>query len=173
MFWILLNWIESITIRHQIKVAQWSYCNNKGVISNIPVYYIKMASASSSMNNSFETSSKKISRIVLKNIPDYANELRLKEWVAEFGVITDCKLLRNKNGVSRQIAFIGFKKPDSAERCVARKHQTFFFFFFPLIMLDDNIFMFDDWKNQIQGIFLNWKNQHFFFRAFFFKHFFF
>lgn len=55
-------------------------------------------------------------RICVKNLPKYVTEDRLRELFSQKGEITDAKLMRTKNGKSRQFAFIGFRtEPEAGE----------------------------------------------------------
>ncbi|XP_050292584.1 multiple RNA-binding domain-containing protein 1 [Quercus robur] len=55
-------------------------------------------------------------RICVKNLPKYVAEDRLRELFSQKGEITDAKLMRTKNGKSRQFAFIGFRtEPEAGE----------------------------------------------------------
>ena len=52
-------------------------------------------------------------RICIKNVPPSYTELKLKSHLISKSLepltITDCKILRTKDGISRKLAFIGFK----------------------------------------------------------------
>ena len=67
-----------------------------------------------------------VSRVILKNLPPAADERRIRERFAQFGLVTDCRLLFTKEGRSRQIAFLGFRSADEAAKCVKGSHRTFF-----------------------------------------------
>ncbi|KAG1656825.1 hypothetical protein FOA52_008459 [Chlamydomonas sp. UWO 241] len=54
------------------------------------------------------------SRICIKNVPKYVEEKRLREHFAAKGEVTDVKLLRTRDGQSRQMAFVGFKSEADA-----------------------------------------------------------
>lgn len=73
-----------------------------------------------------------MSRLCVKNIPKYADEASIKkhfykcfEKSGANGQITDVKVLKTKHGVSRKMAFIGFK--DEQHAALARKyfHKSF------------------------------------------------
>ncbi|KAH3685661.1 hypothetical protein WICPIJ_003345, partial [Wickerhamomyces pijperi] len=59
-----------------------------------------------------------MSRIIIKGLPKYLTEDRLKDHFATKGEITDVKLRKNFKGESRRFAFIGFKNADDAENAV-------------------------------------------------------
>lgn len=51
-------------------------------------------------------------RICIKNVPPSYTDSKLKAHLASSSeplTITDCKILRTKDGVSRKLAFVGFK----------------------------------------------------------------
>ncbi|XP_042427118.1 multiple RNA-binding domain-containing protein 1-like [Zingiber officinale] len=56
-----------------------------------------------------------MSRLCVKNLPKYADENRLREFFSQKGEVTDAKLMRTRDGKSRQFAFIGFKTEKEAE----------------------------------------------------------
>lgn len=60
-----------------------------------------------------------MSRICVKNLPKYVAEDRLREFFSQKGEVTDCKLMRTKDGKSRQFGFVGFRTEEEAEE--ARK----------------------------------------------------
>lgn len=60
-----------------------------------------------------------MSRICVKNLPKYVAEDRLREFFSQKGEVTDCKLMRTKDGKSRQFGFVGFRTEEEAE--AARK----------------------------------------------------
>ncbi|XP_057970697.1 multiple RNA-binding domain-containing protein 1 isoform X2 [Malania oleifera] len=59
-----------------------------------------------------------MSRICVKNLPKYVAEDRLREVFSRKGEITDVKLMRTKDGKSRQFAFIGFRTEHEAEEAL-------------------------------------------------------
>ena len=58
-----------------------------------------------------------ISRVCIKNIPPSCTESSLRSHLTTTSsslssvLITDCKILRTKDGKSRKLAFVGFKSP--------------------------------------------------------------
>ena len=59
------------------------------------------------------------SRICVKNLTKNCDEKFLREFFSRSGgKITDCRLLKNEDGVSRRIAFIGFARPEDAQRAL-------------------------------------------------------
>ncbi|KAJ8763754.1 hypothetical protein K2173_003536 [Erythroxylum novogranatense] len=66
-----------------------------------------------------------MSRICVKNLPKYAVEDRLKEFFSQKGEITDVKLMRTKDGKSRQFAFIGFRTEQEAEEAIKYFNKSY------------------------------------------------
>eukprot|EP00951_Prasinocladus_malaysianus_P023967 scaffold205466_cov34-Prasinocladus_malaysianus.AAC.3 len=75
------------------------------------------------------------SRLCVKNLPRHATEARIKDTFSSKGEVTDVKILRTKylppllaplpDGRSRQLAFVGFRTPDDAERALQFFHRSF------------------------------------------------
>ncbi|XP_072969704.1 multiple RNA-binding domain-containing protein 1 [Typha angustifolia] len=59
-----------------------------------------------------------MSRLCVKNLPKYVNEDRLREFFSQKGVVTDAKVMRTKDGKSRQFAFVGFRSEKDAEEAL-------------------------------------------------------
>ncbi|XP_038701815.1 multiple RNA-binding domain-containing protein 1 isoform X2 [Tripterygium wilfordii] len=59
-----------------------------------------------------------MSRVCVKNLPKYVAEDRLREYFSQKGEITDAKLMRTKDGNSRQFAFVGFRTEREAEEAI-------------------------------------------------------
>lgn len=59
-----------------------------------------------------------MSRLCVKNLPKYVAEDRLREFFSQKGEVTDAKLMRTKDGKSRQFAFIGFRTEQEAEAAI-------------------------------------------------------
>ncbi|ONH68089.1 Multiple RNA-binding domain-containing protein 1 [Cyberlindnera fabianii] len=66
-----------------------------------------------------------MSRIIVKNIPKYVTEDRLKQHFAKKGDVTDVKLRTNNKGESRRFAFIGYRRDEDAEAAVKFFDQSF------------------------------------------------
>eukprot|EP00397_Hematodinium_sp_SG-2012_P011134 GEMP01011264.1.p1 GENE.GEMP01011264.1~~GEMP01011264.1.p1 ORF type:complete len:778 (+),score=188.79 GEMP01011264.1:2-2335(+) len=70
------------------------------------------------------------SRVIVKNIPPYVTDKRLREHFSACGEITDCRIQTTKgeDGVarSRRFCFLGFKLSAETQRCVQQMHQTYF-----------------------------------------------
>ncbi|KAG7882181.1 hypothetical protein KL905_000325 [Ogataea polymorpha] len=66
-----------------------------------------------------------MSRIIVKGLPLYYTEDKLKSHFQKKGVLTDVKLVRNRQGESRRFAFIGYKSQQDAENAVKYFDKTF------------------------------------------------
>ena len=72
-------------------------------------------------------SQEETTRICIKNVPPNFTDAKLRSHLTtnaqEPLTITDCKILRTKDGVSRKLAFVGFKSADVS--CSIVVHCTF------------------------------------------------
>ncbi|KAK7320975.1 hypothetical protein VNO77_30986 [Canavalia gladiata] len=66
-----------------------------------------------------------MSRICVKNLPKYVVEDRLREFFSQKGEITDVKLMRTKDGKSRQFAFIGFRSDNEAQEAIQYFNRSY------------------------------------------------
>ena len=66
------------------------------------------------------------SRIVVKSLPKNADEKGLTKKFSELGTLTDVKLMRTKDGRSRQFAFVGFRDAATATKAVKHFNNTYF-----------------------------------------------
>ncbi|XP_071920921.1 uncharacterized protein [Coffea arabica] len=66
-----------------------------------------------------------MSRICVKNLPKYVGEDRLREFFSQKGEVTDAKLMRTKDGKSRQFGFLGFRTEQEAEEAIKFFHRSF------------------------------------------------
>ncbi|KDP32677.1 hypothetical protein JCGZ_13675 [Jatropha curcas] len=66
-----------------------------------------------------------MSRICVKNLPKHVAEDRLREVFSRKGEITDAKLMRTKDGKSRQFAFIGFRTEREAEEAIKYFNKSY------------------------------------------------
>mmetsp|Transcript_1770 Transcript_1770/g.3824 ORF Transcript_1770/g.3824 Transcript_1770/m.3824 type:complete len:860 (+) Transcript_1770:108-2687(+) len=67
-------------------------------------------------------------RICIKNVPPSFDEAKLKSYLQSGQPslkLTDCKLLKTKDGRSRKIAFVGFKTHDMAQTAVSYFDRSF------------------------------------------------
>ncbi|KAI3455775.1 hypothetical protein Pfo_012438 [Paulownia fortunei] len=66
-----------------------------------------------------------MSRICVKNLPKYVAEDRLREFFSQKGEVTDAKLMRTKDGKSRQFGFVGFRSEHEAEEAIKYFNKSF------------------------------------------------
>ncbi|CAB1115256.1 unnamed protein product [Ectocarpus sp. CCAP 1310/34] len=64
-------------------------------------------------------------RLIVKNVPKHVDEKRLWQHFAERGEVSDAKIVRTKDGKSRQFAFVGFTTESDAEEALKYYNQTF------------------------------------------------
>ena len=64
-------------------------------------------------------------RLIIKNIPPFFNEKDLAKEFEKKGQITDCKVMRTKEGKSRKFAFIGYKTIEEAIEAKKYFNNTF------------------------------------------------
>eukprot|EP00798_Chlamydomonas_sp_ICE-L_P010822 gene10822-16908_t len=65
------------------------------------------------------------SRLCIKNIPKYALENRLREHFSQKGEVTDVKVMKTRDGQSRQMGFIGYKTVEEAARALKYFNRSF------------------------------------------------
>ncbi|XP_050368139.1 multiple RNA-binding domain-containing protein 1 [Argentina anserina] len=66
-----------------------------------------------------------MSRICVKNLPKHVDDKKLREIFSEKGEVTDAKLMRTREGKSRQFAFIGFRSELQAQEAINYFNRTF------------------------------------------------
>eukprot|EP00752_Nemacystus_decipiens_P011869 g10527.t1 len=64
-------------------------------------------------------------RLIVKNVPKHVDEKRLRKHFAERGQVSDARIVRTKEGKSRQFAFVGFTTEADAEDALQYYNQTF------------------------------------------------
>lgn len=62
------------------------------------------------------------SRLIVKNLPKYVDEARLKDHFGSHGEVTDCKVIRTRDGHSRCFGFVGFAS--SVDAAAAQKYYN-------------------------------------------------
>ncbi|CAH2078516.1 unnamed protein product, partial [Thlaspi arvense] len=65
------------------------------------------------------------SRIIVKDLPKHVTEAELRDHFSPKGEITDAKLIRLKEGKSRQFAFIGFRSDHEAQDAVKSLNKSY------------------------------------------------
>lgn len=63
--------------------------------------------------------------MIVKGLPKYLTEEKLKRHFAQEGNVTDVKLMKKRNGESRRFAFIGYKCSSDAEKAVSYFNRSF------------------------------------------------
>lgn len=66
-----------------------------------------------------------MSRICVKNLPKYVTEDRLKEFFSQKGEITDTKIMRTRDGKTRQFAFIGYRTEQEADEAIRYFNKSY------------------------------------------------
>ncbi|KAG0563042.1 hypothetical protein KC19_9G192500 [Ceratodon purpureus] len=66
------------------------------------------------------------SRICVKNLPRYVTEERLREHFAAKGEVTDAKIIRTRDGRTRQFGFVGYRTEEEAKDAAKYFHRSFF-----------------------------------------------
>lgn len=66
-----------------------------------------------------------MSRLIVRGLPIYLTEDKLKEHFLQKGNVTDVKLMKKRNGESRRFAFIGYKSTDDADAAVRYFDNSF------------------------------------------------
>ncbi|AQK46047.1 nucleotide binding [Zea mays] len=65
------------------------------------------------------------SRLCVKNLPKGADERRLRDVFSRKGEVTDAKVIRTKDGKSRQFAFIGYRTNEEADEALKYFNNTY------------------------------------------------
>ncbi|TYJ13414.1 hypothetical protein E1A91_A10G050600v1 [Gossypium mustelinum] len=68
-----------------------------------------------------------MSRICVKNLPKHVAEDRLRDFFSQKGEVTDAKLMRTKDGKSRQFAFIGYRTEQEAEAAIKYFNKSYLY----------------------------------------------
>lgn len=66
-----------------------------------------------------------MSRLIVKGLPKYYDEKKLREFFGKQGNVTDVKLMKKRNGESRRFAFIGYKSFEDAEKAAKYFNKSF------------------------------------------------
>lgn len=66
-----------------------------------------------------------MSRLIVKGLPTYLTDARLREHFAQKGTVTDVKLMRRPDGTSRRFGFVGFRSEAEAEAARAYFDRTY------------------------------------------------
>mmetsp|Transcript_5304 Transcript_5304/g.6659 ORF Transcript_5304/g.6659 Transcript_5304/m.6659 type:complete len:839 (+) Transcript_5304:16-2532(+) len=66
-----------------------------------------------------------MSRLIVKGLPKYFDEQKLRNHFSKKGDVTDVKLMKKRNGESRRFAFIGYKSFEDAENSARFFNKSF------------------------------------------------
>lgn len=66
-----------------------------------------------------------MSRLIVKGLPKYYTEDKLREFFGKQGDVTDVKLMKKRNGESRRFAFVGYKSFEDAEKAASFFNKSF------------------------------------------------
>lgn len=66
-----------------------------------------------------------MSRLIVKGLPPYVSDARLREHFAQKGSVTDVKLMRRPDGTSRRFGFVGFRTEDEARAALEYFDRTY------------------------------------------------
>ena len=79
----------------------------------------RLTKISDGVNQSYRRITESTTRVCIKNVPVSFTESKLRQHLISSDndrnsktVITDCKILKTKDGKSRKLAFVGFKTPE-------------------------------------------------------------
>lgn len=56
-----------------------------------------------------------MSRLIVKGLPSYLTDVRLREHFSQKGAVTDVKLMKRPDGTSRRFGFVGFRTESEAQ----------------------------------------------------------
>jgi multiple RNA-binding domain-containing protein 1 len=70
-------------------------------------------------------SKEKTSRLIIKNLPKYLSEQRLRDIFSQKGEVTDVKIMRTPKGESRKFGFVGYKTIKDATSARAYFNNSF------------------------------------------------
>ncbi|PWN52563.1 RNA-binding domain-containing protein [Violaceomyces palustris] len=66
-----------------------------------------------------------MSRIIVKGLPTYLSDARLREHFSQHGAVTDVKLMKRPDGTSRRFGFVGFRSEEEAKSAMDYFNKTF------------------------------------------------
>eukprot|EP00727_Mastigamoeba_balamuthi_P005684 m51a1_g1735 hypothetical protein (754) ;mRNA; r:161398-164064 len=66
-----------------------------------------------------------MSRVIVKSLPKYLTEARLRDHFSKAGIVTDAKILKTKEGNSRKFGFVGFASANDAQKAIKMLNGTF------------------------------------------------
>ncbi|PWN26296.1 hypothetical protein BDZ90DRAFT_265235 [Jaminaea rosea] len=66
-----------------------------------------------------------MSRLIVKNLPAYLSDVRLREHFSQKGSVTDVKLMTRPDGTSRRFGFVGYRSEEEARDALDYFNRTF------------------------------------------------
>ena len=66
-----------------------------------------------------------MSRIIVKGLPTYLSDVRLRDHFAQRGAVTDVKLMKRPDGTSRRFGFVGYRSEEEARAALEYFNRTF------------------------------------------------
>lgn len=66
-----------------------------------------------------------MSRLIVKGLPSYLSDARLRDHFSQKGHVTDVKLMRRPDGTSRRFGFVGFRTEEEAADACAYFDRTY------------------------------------------------
>lgn len=66
-----------------------------------------------------------MSRLIVKSLPAYLSDVRLKEHFGQRGLVTDVKLMTRPDGTSRRFGFVGYRTEEEAKDALQYFNNTF------------------------------------------------
>lgn len=66
-----------------------------------------------------------MSRLIVRGLPAYLTDARLREHFSQKGSVTDVKLMRRPDGTSRKFGFVGYRSEDEAQEALDYFNRTF------------------------------------------------
>nr|CDI56454.1 probable RNA-binding protein [Melanopsichium pennsylvanicum 4] len=66
-----------------------------------------------------------MSRLIVRGLPSYLTDARLREHFSRKGAVTDVKLMRRPDGTSRKFGFVGYRSDEEAQKALDYFNRTF------------------------------------------------
>ena len=66
-----------------------------------------------------------MSRLIVRGLPSYLTDARLREHFSQKGAVTDVKLMRRPDGTSRKFGFVGYRSEEEAQQALDYFNRTF------------------------------------------------